>query len=251
MEWLNKAGWQANHLFDSAKKSDRDSFPVFNATNGKITWKKKYGVGSSSSPKSSRPIDPDTNKPKPKTLQQRRKELMDRRHALVIKHLQEKVLPKQTFPALPPESQSLHVMAALVSVFGTESREDYGGGSKAVGHWDRVETRSKPGKKAQGETAETLWGKVQPVLVSRLRFSSLAHLPYHDAEMIAKLIGADWNAFLDKAEADIPEPKSWAKLGADGYPKGHAAKKKAAKKNAPKKKASKKKAAKKKKASTK
>ncbi len=246
-EWLNGNGWQANHLFESAKKSDRSSFPVLDATTGKVSWKKKYSFGGSSSPKSSRPIDPATGEAKPKTLQQRRKELMDRRHAFVIKHLQEKVLSKQTFVALPVESQSLHVMAGLVSVFGTDGSESYGGGRAAVGQWERVEARSKTGKKAQGETAEMLWGKVRPVLMSRLGFSSLAHLPAHDAEQVAKLIGADWNELLDKAEAEIPEPKSWARLGADGYPKGKKPGKKAPAKKAGKKKAAKKKASKKKK----
>ncbi len=246
-EWLNASGWQANHLFDSAKKSERSSFPVLDAATGKVGWKKKWSAGSSSSPASSRPIDPATGEAKPKTLQQRRKELMDRRHAFVIEHLQEKVLSKQTFVALPKESQSLHVMAGLVSVFGTESNAHFGGGRGAVTEWEKAEARSKPGKKAQAETAEILWGKVRPVLMSRLGFSSLAHLPAHDAEQVAKLIGLDWNILLNKAEAEIPEPKSWARLGADGYPKGHAAKKKTAKKKAPAKKAAKKKASKKKK----
>ena len=249
VEWLNKNGWQANHHFDSAKKSDRSSLPVLDATTGKISWKKRWSSGSSSSPKSKRPVDSDTGKPKPNTLALRRKGLQDRRDAFVIKHLQEKVLAKQTFAALPVESKSLHIMAGLVSVFGTSDREDYGGGRAAVTQWERIEGRSKPSKTAQAETAEALWGKVRPVLEGRLRFSSLSHLPACDAEKVASLIGADWKELQKTAAAEIPEPKSWAKLGADGYPKGHATKKKAGKKKAPatKKKASKKKASKKKK----
>jgi ParB/RepB/Spo0J family partition protein len=250
VEWLNENGWQANHHFDSAKKSDRDSFPVLDATTGKVSWKKKFSSGSSSSPKTARPVDPDPGKPKLKTLAQRRKELQDRRDAFVIKHLQEKVLAKQTFAALPVESKSLHIMAALVSVFGTDGREDYGGGRAAVAQWERVEGRSKPSKTAQAETAETLWGKVRPVLELRLRFSSLVHLPACDAEKIAKLIGIDYKMLQAKAADEIPEPKSWAKLGTDGYPKGQA-KKKAGKKKAAKKTIKKKTAKKKKKTSTK
>lgn len=248
-EWLNKEGWQANHLFESAKKSDRDSFPVLDATTGKVSWKKKWSSGAGASAKKDRPVDPDTGKPKPKPLAERRKELLQRRQALIISGYLLKQLHKQTFAALPEERQPLTFMAALVSVFGTSGREDYSSRASAA-QWERVEGRLRAAKSARSETAEAIWKEVRPVLELRLRFSSLMHLPIRDAQEIAKLIGADWNEWMKQAEAEIPEPKSWAKLGADGYPKGQAkkkaGKKKATKKAPAKKKAPKKKAAKKK-----
>lgn len=51
-----------------------------------------------------------------------------------------------------------------------------------------------------------------------------------EAAGIAELIGLDFKAAVKAAAAEIPEPKAWAKLNADGTPKkAPAAKKKAGK----------------------
>ena len=40
-----------------------------------------------------------------------------------------------------------------------------------------------------------------------------------DAEAVAKLLSIDLDALIEQAVREIPEPKSWAFLNADGTPK--------------------------------
>lgn len=214
-EWLGEQGWKPNHAFQSAKKSERGAAPVFDAVTGKVSYKKAWDHAGSGRKKKDRPVDPKTGKPKPKPVAERRKDLERRRQAWIVEQLRTEILPKTSWDKLPARSQTLSVMAALVSEFGTDSREEYGG-SNGAADWKRVEARFKSSKKSDLHSATLLWKKVRPVLERRLRYNTLDTLPVGDAQALARLIDWDWEDLMKQAADEIPEPKSWAKLKPDG-----------------------------------
>ena len=65
------------------------------------------------------------------------------------------------------------------------------------------------------QSAIYLWGRVLPVLLSRMTPGNSVPemIPQHwsEAERIALLVGLDPKNFLDRATLDLPDPKSWAK----------------------------------------
>lgn len=88
---------------------------------------------------------------------------------------------------------------------------------QASGLWALFDLyRVKPKGLRQG-----LWLAILPVLLSRLQYHAQTPIEaqWVEAKRISQLCGLDHEAAWKAAEAAKPEPKSWAKLNADGTPK--------------------------------
>ena len=81
-----------------------------------------------------------------------------------------------------------------------------------------------------------LFVRVRPVLVKRLSpmcgVTQLDKRYQEEARIVSKLLNIDVEALYQAAVKEIPEPKSWAGLKADGTPKEEKEGKGAAKKKA-------------------
>jgi hypothetical protein len=75
--------------------------------------------------------------------------------------------------------------------------------------------------KASRTVVRDLWASVLAVFGDRLRYGSHVDTTaqWYEATRLAELVGIDHAAILEAAIAELPEPKSWAKLKADGKPK--------------------------------
>jgi ParB/RepB/Spo0J family partition protein len=196
--------------------------------------------------------------PPPVPLKERREQLTKRRMALVLKGIADIVAQRDT---LPP-TVGAHECAALAMVFGTEHAEEYIG--------DFIPEHGKPGKAQRaaklkadlwermrqiadstGDNTpmvaamrEIVFDKVVPVLLKRMQFYQVQHIDLGEhgaeAEQVCKLFNLDYADLCSQAERELPEPKSWAGLNANGTPKAEKAKpakaaaKKEGKKPAPK-----------------
>ncbi len=62
--------------------------------------------------------------------------------------------------------------------------------------------------------AATLWQRVRPVLLARLKTNDRpedARRAFAEARHLAQLVGLDAETYLTRATAELPDPKSWAK----------------------------------------
>lgn len=180
-------------------------------------------------------------KGKPRPLVDRKKELTSKRNCQVLRDMCKaamKTTVKNNFKS-DPASQILRMAA----VFGTESV------CSRDANWSQFDRLSKA---FLSKLLEKVWNRIKPVIKSRLTYNGpITQLPVvhiAEAKKIAGILSIDINAMIKKAAEDIPEPKSWANLNADGTPKSKTEKetgkkssrKKTAKKKPPKKSKSKK-----------
>jgi len=165
----------------------------------------------------------------PTSLKVRRKQLDSKRWQVVLRELT-KLVAKSTVDMIIAEDKTLFIVRAA-AVFGT------------ISVWGRQaewkDTAAK-GKTLDNALAD-LWSKITPVLAERVTYNgAITQVPddlIKEVKTIAKHLGIDIKAMFAKQVAAITEPKSWAKLNADGTPKKAAKKteKKAAKKKTAKK----------------
>lgn len=163
---------------------------------------------------------------KPTPLAARSKQLHLRREALVNGWLS-KELGEMSYKNT---GLKLEHLVRLAASFGTQRRWSYASHDGYYGRSVRGWPHFKKLKNSGAE--EELWNLVRGTLVERLSFSgSLANMPVKEHSLLCdrfpQLAIVDK---LTKAAWEIPEPKCWAKLNADGTPKGTPVKKAAKKK---------------------
>lgn len=196
------------YIFEPCKKSAPGAIATFIATGpkaGTVEWAKPR-KGWEDEAKGSRVGD--DGKRLPTSLAERRKRLKRRRDALAIQRVAE-LLTK----AGPPE----HLLE-LLAAFGTRHGEQ---DQRDMSAWKAFDAAVESG--ANAECWSKLWAKVADLLGFRLQIASDSgsFIPILEVERVAMLIGADMKAIVAAVERDLPEPRSWASLNADGTPKKH------------------------------
>lgn len=148
---------------------------------------------------------------KPTPLAERRKTLAGRRLALVLQKLTDRMQAKDLQVEISPNN-----LMALAATFGTEWNYPHIENDKRWMDWAKLADDSQAARSA-------LWAAVKPVLVKRLRvFGAVGELgKRHESEALSlcNLMGWTLNGLLVQAEKELPEPKSWANLNANGTPK--------------------------------
>lgn len=156
-----------------------------------------------------------------KTLAERRVELGQKRQAVAIAKVRELLTTSPEPTSIVESEQPLLDMLALVAGFGVAGphwRDEL----KA---WDAVDAA---GKIEESELVRLLWERLRvQELLGELNHGSLVAVAdcVPAAERICDLLCVSWPAILQEATDATPEPKSWAKLNADGTPKKPKAKK--------------------------
>lgn len=172
-------------------------------TAGAIVWVKLKGEKAEKHEKSAKAKEsgqPVTS------LAERCAQLELRRKALAIDHLRAAV-----DKAVAPENWRTDTALALLAVFGTDGRRD----SRNVGDWTKLELLSKAGEQRRIERAVEA---LAPVMSRRLVIYQTGQSAdaWDEAKKIADLFCIDLAKLKADADADIPEPKSWAKESQGG-----------------------------------
>jgi ParB/RepB/Spo0J family partition protein len=176
---------------------------------GKVFWGRPGGQGRGGR---TRPVGKD-GKPKPRALAERRKELNLRREALVNKALVELVEEeKDEWAKVGLTEEQLFRLVAAFGTIESNATTTYSTGREDWGNYHKSAERKK--------MLAGLWDQVCPVLVQRLNFfPPLFNVPIREHEELCKLLKIDLAKLRADAVREIPEPKSWAHLKADGSPK--------------------------------
>ena len=203
------------YQYDAAKKTDKDAVPALIVVGdgaGRVKWirRRRYASGSGSS---------STRKPGKLSLKERRRVHESKRWARVIPQLRKKV------EALPISAVQAgrQAVVSLAAIFGTaDSRTSHR--ETAWPHFAKSERGTKD--------LPLLWKQVRAVLGRRLGHSyGVTQIPdclIQEAKHVSAALGIDLAALKKTADQELPEPRAWQYLNADGSPKK--AKKKAAKK---------------------
>jgi len=209
------------YKYERVKKSARGAKPALiidRGSGGQLTWVKISNHFKDSGVRP-RPLG-ENGKALPKPLKERRKALDKRRAILILNMLKEKVRQAGA-PGGFIEA------AALVVYFGSKTRTD----SPDDSNWKRFNLAVKGYKDdpsaAQDDLQGDLWAAVMPVLVSRITYPGHGDTAEYliEAERICELLGLSMNDFIRQAAMEIPEPKIWRHLNADGTPKAKTKKK--------------------------
>lgn len=150
----------------------------------------------------------------PLSLDERKQRLSDRRDALCVKSVEER-LRKLTLADLAQRAAEGNVtlpdVLALLIGFGTTGAVDIEAGPDSWDPWDRydaVRSKSHPEQTAIGLLAVTqVWAR-QLVIRDKRRIP----LQANEAERMCRLLGLDFDAIRAEAVSALPEPKSWATL---------------------------------------
>ena len=205
---------------ERCKKTDKSAKPylvVSGSKTGEVFWARGHARASLNT-KSSRPLGAD-GKPEPRPLVERRRELNLRREALVNPAVAKALQKIKWADAGLTEDQ----LWRLVAVFGTNDNNN----DACHGDWGRF------GALKRGPALAETWEQVRECLASRLVFyPPNSNVPTEEHEEICKLLKIDLAKLRAEAAVEIPEPKSWAHLKADGSPKAAAPAKAAVKKPA-------------------
>jgi len=175
---------------------------------------------------------------KPTPLRDRRVMLKAKRAARFLVKLEEIVKTKtlEDVTATDGDRRATQVIA-LAIVFGVD--EPYMFGNSARDHaWAKV-AKLTSAKDAGRHVFEQLWVSVRTVLCRNLEYNGpITQTPascVNAAETLANMVGVDIKTLKADIEAEIPEPRTWANLAADGTPKKVKPEKTAKKKSSPKK----------------
>ena len=171
------------------------------------------------------------DKPVPSTLKRRREVLERRRKAKAVEIIRAAIEKIEPFPQVGGGGHDF--VAALAAVFGTKHQRNSsqwagyrdGGGQDLGGNPQKAWGLLAAHRNDAARTAAVLWHEVRPVLLERLAYqgtpTDVAKL-WADAVEACRVLGIDAAKALREAVEALPEPKSWAGLGADGRPKGTA-----------------------------
>lgn len=162
-------------------------------------------------------------KGQPTPLSLRRRMLEAKRDARFLKKLEE-IISKKGFEELMPHRNinNYDLVLAFAIVFGVD--QPYTGTTPY--HHNKTENKkawNKVFELAEDSTIERLWESVWAVLCRNLRYSGPVRQTeksrVDEAKQLAALFKLDTKAIYKEIRKEIPEPKSWKKLNADGTPK--------------------------------
>jgi ParB/RepB/Spo0J family partition protein len=232
-----------DYQVDPAKKSDPGAVPALVVTGrgaGTVRWvKPRRGLGNSLATR----LKGANGKPVPKTMAERRSALDRRRKVKAVELLKLRIQAIEPYPEFPecvaPHKVSTCLLLAMAAVFGTKHQRNssqWDGSHQYEARPSRLEGPQAAWKvlealRADGEKClAILWDDARLVLLERLAYQGTptdVKRLWADAEQVSLVLGLDAAAVLAEATVAIPEPKSWARLGANGKPKTIMAGKKA------------------------
>jgi len=159
------------------------------------------------------------------TLEERRKTLDARRQVLAVNKLHD-LIEEGDDMKRPP--RSLDVVLSWIRAFGIDpGRGLEPGALHTSSPWDRLKAYQEQDIYDE-EAVQHLWDMVKPVIIGELQtWGGLARAEqdFEEAVKWAEQLQVDFAQIHLDAIAEIPEPKSWAKLNEDGTPKAKAQKK--------------------------
>ena len=206
------------YYYDKVKKGTANAKPALIVAGpgiGKLIWIKTNKISGSSSNQTRIPGVPSS-------LKVRREKLIHRRQAYVIGELEKKL---EAF--IEP---SVLVNVVLITYFGINNSLVPQNDRKVK--WQTFHevmlSLDEFEKAEEAEYAAKLWRLLQPELIATLSlYNGLRSVPevWPIAQEVAKYLSVNLAELEEMAEKDIPEPKSWANLKADGTPKKAPAKK--------------------------
>ena len=202
------------HAITKKKQKEKGAKPCI-VVDGPDAGRVFYGQVAGWAKSSSNSRSTTGKKAGPSPLKERREKLNHRREALVNKWLCEK-LQDDSYPKMAVGRYSLAKLLHHLMVFGTGMNMVAPG----PGAW-------KEKQLSKDKVLANLWAAVFDVLDERIHFNG--NPPAKEHEALCKEHGDLFNVTIkglrEKAAKEIPEPKSWAGLNADGTPKKKAAKK--------------------------
>lgn len=191
------------HECDEKAKGAQPCLRVTGPTAGEVFW------GSASARARGGRVGVGRRLSGPTPLAERRRQLQGRRAKRVITHVLEQ-LEQDT------KVRTCSELVRLAAAFGTV--RDYAGMGEAP--WKRFREEQEAGAKCKKARAE-LWKHVKPVLRGRLSYHSVPdagdRLP--EVNRLCRYLGIDYGGLWADVCAQVPEPKTWAKLNDDGTPK--------------------------------
>lgn len=220
---LKKA--QSRYEFIDAKASDKGAIPALvlgEQATGKLIYVLSTYGGSTSSSKSksdkSKSKSGKKDTPAAVPMKERRTALAKSRAKLVISYLLDEVencIKKDLFPCGGDSDQFAFVLAFGTSHMNGRSAFGYTAGDKC---WQQAQAfrKSNPGVLTGSLTKSALEN-----LVARFHqmLGNSSSEFEKEARACCEYFGWDFDAYWQKACEERPEPKSWAKLNADGTPK--------------------------------
>lgn len=216
-----------NYLFNQAAKKDKGAMPGFiihGKALGTVLWIKLKGTSAESSAKKATG--------KPTSLKERRQMLHNKRMARFLEVMIKEIKPdyenekndgKKVSDLVAPDKTTM--VMALARIFGVvecyeHATLSYRGDKEILNAWETLEKLLAADLKT---IRETLWNKIRPKLEQSLVYAGpITQTPPHRvtaAEKLAAIFGIDYKAMQQKITTEMPEPKSWTKLDADGTPK--------------------------------
>ncbi len=191
------------YSWSAAKKADKGARPVIvlDADTPKVRWMKPGGGGAPSG--SSNGSEPG----KPKTLRERRANMNRRRRVKAGDALHEFVVELTEADVFTADDWHAHGVQ-LALIFGLQ----YPAWSRDVDKLSALE-----GSAARQRLWEGMVGEIASSARSAMADGTKPDEPALD--VLDGLVGTDWKEALAKSTADLPDPKSWANLKADGTPK--------------------------------
>lgn len=217
----------------SKKKGGRRAVFIDGPKVGTSAFVKKAKVGYTGNSASSSPAHDE--KPAVKPLKERRERLNAKRYGERLSRLIRALDGDHAADAgLPFEKVQPDDVLRLAAFYGVEGRGYYYSTS------DRKEALKEllglfRGKLDTKKIAETIWPRLVPRIVEKMNYhggsyTTLLEVNKEAETLAAILLGKSWWADTGAAiEEEMPEPKSWKNLNADGTPKKKAAKKKGSK----------------------
>lgn len=200
------------HELSECKPGTKGSRPIFivsGPNRGRIVSclfsgdaAKKYTVKSG---KTTKGQNPSEEVAKPKTLEEKKKELAARRLCHAIDLLRQKI--EKDYADEAPKALNVNDLSIMASLIGAGPVDEMVSESKDV---------FELAKNADMKTVRIeLWKKVACVLSKRLRYygskCNVSTAFCHEFDGCCKLIGIKPEDLLDEAAKEIPEPKSWSK----------------------------------------
>ncbi|MGB2809408.1 MAG: ParB/RepB/Spo0J family partition protein [Sedimentisphaerales bacterium] len=216
-----------NYLFNQAAKKDKGAMPGFiihGKALGTVLWIKLKGTSAESSAKKATG--------KPTSLKERRQMLHNKRMARFLEVMIKEIKPdyenekndgKKVSDLVAPDKTTM--VMALARIFGVvecyeHATLSYRGDKEILNAWETLEKLLAADLKT---IRETLWNNIRPKLEQSLVYAGpITQTPPHRvtaAEKLAAIFGIDYKAMQQKITTEMPEPKSWTKLDADGTPK--------------------------------
>ncbi|MBN1126942.1 MAG: ParB/RepB/Spo0J family partition protein [Sedimentisphaerales bacterium] len=199
--------------YDNVKKQAKDATPavvVYGPGFGELRWIRLRRSASTSRKAKSE---------KPSTLKERRKAHEAKRWFVLLRRIRETI--QKTLIEEITAKNNMQFLFAVGTKFGTHSTD-----SQSVRAWKDAAEKFESNEMGNIlAVATSYWEQLRETIESHLVYSGPQTKTPADLQEMARIIcgylGIDWKAMYEQVCAEIPEPKAWANLNANGTPKAN------------------------------